>query len=139
MPFVVVTTDHTRRRVLPADLISHQTDALVPEQYLRLLKKSSPFFQEEFIEEKIAIKEYLMMGLRTQEGISHQDFQKLFGENFPTFFRETILNNVQLGRLITDISHTAPTRQGYLWNNQMVREFFDCGDCATTDKKAVFR
>jgi len=93
-----------------------------PSQYMQAVQKGA-FFEQEEIEQRTAMTEYLMMGLRLKEGISHNDFAERFGESLASVFGDEVLRAVEKGWLEDDGAWMRATREGFLFNNSLVQMF----------------
>ena len=56
--------------------------------------------EEEQITDKIAMEEYVFLGLRLLEGIDEKDFEKRFGQTIWTVYKEPLQKWIRLGLLI---------------------------------------
>jgi len=56
--------------------------------------------EEEQITDKIAMEEYVFLGLRLLEGINEKDFEKRFGKTIWTVYKEPLQKWIRLGLLI---------------------------------------
>jgi len=95
-----------------------------PTQYMQDIQKGT-FFTQEDIDERTAMTEYLMMGLRLKAGISHNDFAGRFDLSLVSVFGDEILRAVERGWLEDDGAWMRPTREGFLFNNSLVQMFMN--------------
>lgn len=97
-----------------------------PEEYMQAIESHKPSYpSEEQIDLPTAEFEFLMMGLRLEQGIDLEDYQSLFGQNFLDRHKTVIEEQVRQGRLkmLNNVPHV--TDVGYLQNNPLVVAFSD--------------
>ncbi|MCX7958073.1 MAG: radical SAM family heme chaperone HemW [Deltaproteobacteria bacterium] len=92
-------------------------------QYIKGIKNSSLRFEEfEKIDRKTDLNEYIMLGLRTQQGIYIEKLKRYMDKNDFRQFFENALRLKKDGLLkITDRT-LSPTLRGFILNNVVVRE-----------------
>lgn len=80
------------------------------------------WFETEEIPEKVAMGEFMMMGLRLKNGVSRENFKKLFGATIESVFDTQLQEAAKKGFL--DYSKLALTEKGRLFSNQVITTFF---------------
>lgn len=106
----------------PAHFITRCENIKSPQQYLKLAR-AGDFFSEEKILKTTAMSEFMMMGLRLNEGVSKKRFHDLFGEDIFQIFSLAIAHAQKRGWLQVENDVLKPTQEGFLFNNEMVQEF----------------
>lgn len=79
--------------------------------------------EEDRIDLKTAQGEFVMLGLRTREGVSSTRFQELFGARFETTFADVLPSLVAKGWMRQDNDHWCLTDPGILLANEVVQMF----------------
>ena len=59
-------------------------------------------YEEEVLTSKMAMEEYVFLGLRLLEGIDEKEFENLFGQSIWTIYQEQLTKWIDLGLLIYD-------------------------------------
>ncbi len=72
----------------------------------------------------VAAGEYMMMGLRKGEGIKYHELESKLGMPFPDRYREVIQQASQKGWMEADASGCQLTKQGILFSNEILEQFF---------------
>lgn len=74
-------------------------------------------------------EEFVMLSLRTKEGIDLEEYKKEFNENLALKKKDTIAGLIKMGFLIlTDNNHLICTNKGFLVLNKLILELVDCDD-----------
>lgn len=108
------------------------TNHKAPEHYMRTVTSAKSFYTTEIIDQTTAMKEFVMMGLRLQNGVDQKRFQDLFQKSFSEVFAKAIAQNLENGRLVYEKA-VAPTngdplrvtQNGFLMNHALVWDFFN--------------
>lgn len=79
--------------------------------------------EEDRIDPKTAQGEFVMLGLRTREGVSAGRFQELFGARFETIFSDVLPPLVAKGWIEQNSHHWCLTDQGLLLANEVMQQF----------------
>lgn len=79
--------------------------------------------EEDRIDLKTAQGEFVMLGLRTREGVSAVRFQELFGTRFETIFSDVLPPLVAKGWIEQNSNHWCLTDQGLLLANEVMQQF----------------
>jgi oxygen-independent coproporphyrinogen-3 oxidase len=101
-----------------------------PDLYQERVRQGSDFFDVENVDSTTAMKEFVLMGLRTQAGLSDENFRALFATDLASVFGSAITKHIQKGHLIWSGSNLKPTRCGLFLNNTVVGDFFTSADSA---------
>ena len=115
--------------------VRRQTNYRAPEHYMRTIACADNFYTTEVIEQTTAMQEFVMMGLRLQDGVDENRFQNLFQKSFRAVFVKAIAQNLENGRLVYERAGLGPapkenhrlkvTQQGFLMNHALVWDFFN--------------
>lgn len=100
-----------------------------PQQYVK--ERSLPAGRQgqlpvdkvEKISIDVALREFLMMGLRLEEGVSLMRVKNLFGVDLVSEFEVVIDSQTKRGFLVLSEDQLTLTAEGRLWMNQVVGEF----------------
>lgn len=95
-----------------------------PDLYQERIKKGSDFFDVENVDTATAMKEFVLMGLRTRNGLSNENFYRLFATDLNAIFGLAIADHIRRGNLFWNESNLQPTRSGLFLNNTVVGDFF---------------
>lgn len=107
-----------------ADAVIRQTNHKAPEHYLRTILDRKNIFVPESIDSKTAMKEYLMMGLRLQEGISVSELERLFALSFWDVFGDVACHYVKRGWIKIKEGRVSHTPQGFFYNDAVLKALF---------------
>ena len=78
---------------------------------------------EEIVTRQAAMEEFCFLGLRKVEGISAQDFKKIFGVEIFAVFGEVINKNIRRGLLAIDGDKIFLTERGLALGNEVFADF----------------
>lgn len=81
-----------------------------------LREKRKPLNTEKLSDSQRQV-EFCFMGLRTQEGISVERFQKLFGESLEIVYSEALNEAIAAGWISESRGYYSPTAEGFRFNN----------------------
>lgn len=95
-----------------------------PDLYQERVKQGSNFFDSENVDSPTAMKEFVLMGLRTRDGLSNENFQSLFATDLVSVFGSAITEHIQKGNLFWCGANLKATRRGLFLNNTVVGDFF---------------
>lgn len=95
-----------------------------PEAYM-IGVKTGEFFERETISSDVAMREFMMMGLRTKEGVSMAKFGALFAPHqMTTVFQKPLTHAFERGFLIEAGDHVRATPLGQRFLNTVIESFF---------------
>ncbi len=77
----------------------------------------------QFIDEKMAIEEFMFLGLRLLEGISKHEFVSRFGKDLNDYYGDAIIDLVSQGLLTEDADRLWLTRKGIDVSNHVFANF----------------
>ena len=95
-----------------------------PEAYM-IGVKTGEFFERETISTDVAIREFMMMGLRTKEGVSMSQFDDLFAPHQMTrVFQKPLTTAFLQGFLVEESGRVRATPLGQRFLNTVIEVFF---------------
>lgn len=90
-------------------------------QYMNALKENQSFFEEEFITAKIKYNEYIMIALRTMEGIDLNVIDEIYKDSF----LQKAGSQLHKGFIYRHKNHYRLTRSGIHLADQVILDLFD--------------
>lgn len=104
--------------------VARQSNHKIPDHYMRTVCSDEAFFTEEHVPLAMAAQEFLMMGLRTAEGVALSEFARRFGVALERRLVTSCDKHIIQGRLVFDQGRLKPSREGFLFNNVVVADLF---------------
>jgi len=96
-----------------------------PADYIKKIKMSgNPAETSEIITPEIRQKEYIMLRLRTVEGIDLEDFKKIFNYDFYEKYSNIIGKMLDEGLAICGSGKLSLTGKGFMISNEIIGKFF---------------
>ncbi len=77
----------------------------------------------QLIDEKMAVEEFMFLGLRLLEGVSKHEFRSRFGKEMNAYYGDTITGLVHQGLLVEDANRLKLTRKGIDVSNHVLAHF----------------
>lgn len=113
--------------VLKSDnqFVERQTNQKLPETYMRTVADGENYFLQESINQKTAMIEYLMMGFRTCQGISLDEFEMLFGVPLLERYSDCISELMDLRLLEKRGDFICVTEEGLFQHNRILLIFME--------------
>jgi oxygen-independent coproporphyrinogen III oxidase len=93
-------------------------------QYIQSLKASQPLYEEEILNEENQYNEYVMTGLRTQNGISFTYLETTFHEQILQYFDKQIKQFIENGLISKQGHQHTLTFKGKLFADQITEVLF---------------
>ena len=101
------------------------TNVAKPAEYVKKLKKTDdPAETSELITADMKLKEYIMLRLRTVDGIDAVDFKRIFNYDFYGKYSNIIDKLSEEGMAVLDNEGFRLTRKGFLLSNEIIGKFF---------------
>ena len=97
------------------------------DRYIRNYSLTNPISEYEELKrlnKDEMMSEFMMLGLRMNEGVSADDFYDLFGRTLYNVYGEQIDRLVDMGLIVNDNNKFKPTRRGLELQNIIAGEFF---------------
>jgi len=102
---------------------SRQWNVRSIENYIAAIASNSPFFEKELLTEKDKYNEYIMLALRTAEGVDLEFIMKNFNKKYGNYFLNNIQKFITLKKIhITEKNIFLLTKEGILISNSIISE-----------------
>ena len=93
------------------------------EKYIAAIASNKPFFEQEILSRKDKYNEYIMLSLRTAEGVDYEFIRKNFQEEYENYFFNNIQKFIATKKIIlTENNRYVLTKEGILISNSVISE-----------------
>ncbi|MDR1653122.1 MAG: radical SAM family heme chaperone HemW [Prevotellaceae bacterium] len=104
------------------DRVSRQWNVASIKKYIENVKGNKTFFEKEILTEKDKYNEYVMLALRTAEGVDCEYINKHFGREFSDYFFKNIQKFILTEKIKTAENRCFLTPKGILISNAIISE-----------------
>jgi oxygen-independent coproporphyrinogen-3 oxidase len=101
---------------------SRQWNVADIRKYVAAVQNGQPFFQREVLTETDKYNEYIMLRLRTMEGVDIAFVKQIFGEEFSAYFQREIQEFIHTKQIAFSNEHYYLTKQGKILSNLMIEK-----------------
>ena len=102
------------------DLVSRQWNVASIKSYIAALENNTPYFEKEELTLYDRYNDYVMVSLRTSDGLNFDFLSSEFGQNLASYFLDNIRIYIENNSVILSDGKYSLTPQGIMISNQIL-------------------